>query len=352
MKRWIALLMALGMLIALCACGETGTQAETPTPEPTPEPTPGPAALVEKQIDALGEISLDSKDALEAAEAAYAALTPEEQAQVRNLAILQAARLVYDEAAAKQAADDAEAALLTEMEPFVGTWVMEYPLYDSRFELRAGGEYVVNNFTGDWSCDPAAGTLVIGGERYVIFEEDGFTKIRVDSADSSLACVKAEDLDAARAKKYVSIELSGENVKDIIGDPIQVGVATDEWGEPDPYWPVFFYPNLYYAQGLVYIDGEDVAIECADGSIIFAPGFNAIYSPFSSVDVSGRAKGTLWFIRDSYVADNTLEKTQYGYEVRLILTSGEAYSTLWYGSTIVVEGGYPDPIEFYNDHKT
>lgn len=334
MRKSIALLLVLCSIFALCACGE-GTKT--------------PVQLVEEQIDALGEISLESRDAIEAAEAAYAALTPEEQAQVRNVAVLQAARLVYDDAAAKQAAADAEAARLAAMEPFVGTWVVEFPTVTWSFELRADGSYVEDSVTGVWSCDPAAGLLYAGEVRYVIFEEDGFTKIRADSEDGSLAYVKAEDLDAARAKKYVAVELNSENVRDIIGDPIRVGLMKDEWGNPNPEWPVFYFSNLYYAQGLVYVASEDVAIELTDGGIN-GPGY--FYWLQNAPAVSGRAKGTLWFIRDGYVAENKLVKDEScDYDVRLILTGGEMYLTYWGVPETAVEGGYADVIEFYEDHK-
>jgi len=42
MKRTIAILMAIAMILALCACGSSGSGTAPATPKPTAEPTPEP----------------------------------------------------------------------------------------------------------------------------------------------------------------------------------------------------------------------------------------------------------------------------------------------------------------------
>ena len=343
MRRMFALLLALVMVLALCACGESAPAQ------------PEAAHQVEEQIYALGEIDLGSKDAIEAAEAAYAALSAAEKAEVRNQAILQAARMVYDGLAATQAAADAEAARLAAVQPFVGTWVVECPVYSADpFELREDGSYRQGNYSAAWTCDPDAGTLAIDGVDWVAFQEDGFLKLRVDAEDYSYAYVLQQDLEAARGLKYVSVELTSENLHDWLGDPIPVGYPIDEWGNRYNYL-LYFYPWLGRAQDLVRMYGpeDDVTIELVD-----VPGNHFSWVGLGLEDTSvrqtGNAKGTLWLIRESYVTENTVvELFGDGYYYRTLKLSGgesyvDPYVLFWH---ISVEGDYADVVEFYNDHK-
>ena len=63
------------------------------------------AAPVITQIDAIGKVTLESKRLIEAAEAAYAALTDSQKALVTNYETLTAARAAYD-ALVKEEADN------------------------------------------------------------------------------------------------------------------------------------------------------------------------------------------------------------------------------------------------------
>jgi len=67
-----------------------------------------PSVLVDEQIAAIGEVTLDSKTAIEAARAAYEALDDEQKAKVTQLAVLEAAEAAY--AALVQAQADKAAA--------------------------------------------------------------------------------------------------------------------------------------------------------------------------------------------------------------------------------------------------
>ena len=88
-----------------------------------------------------------------------------------------------------------------------------------------------------------------------------------------------------------------------------------------------------------------------DGVSLFEPG---------SFSITGTATGTFWYIRERYVADNTLrsiDDDEWLYRV-LTLTSGEIHSYnegLYYylGFQMNMEpvGDYADVVEFYNDHQ-
>lgn len=79
MKRGIALILAVAMCLSLCACGKSKGATEC-----------------ENLINAIGEVSIDSKEAIEAAEKAYAALTSDEKDSISASAvILEEARTAY-----------------------------------------------------------------------------------------------------------------------------------------------------------------------------------------------------------------------------------------------------------------
>lgn len=105
MKKWIVLLLSLLLALSICACSgadapsadETDLEEVQKTEEELlAEQRAANAAAVEKQINGLGIVSLESAEALQKAEAAYAALTEEEQALVPNGEVLTAARMEYD----------------------------------------------------------------------------------------------------------------------------------------------------------------------------------------------------------------------------------------------------------------
>jgi len=86
------------------------------------------ADAVIAQIDAIGTVTLESKTAIEAAEAAYEALTAEQKALVTNYNTLTAARASYNEqkaAADKAAADQAAADAATDKIEAIGTVALE-----------------------------------------------------------------------------------------------------------------------------------------------------------------------------------------------------------------------------------
>lgn len=79
MKKGISLVLALVMCLSLCACGKSKAATEC-----------------ENLINAIGEVSIDSKEAIEAAEKAYAALTSDEKDSISESAVaLEDARSSY-----------------------------------------------------------------------------------------------------------------------------------------------------------------------------------------------------------------------------------------------------------------
>lgn len=80
MKRIIALLMAIAMCISLCSCGKSTD-----------------AMKVDNLISAIGEVTLDSESKIVAAENAVNALEEKEYMQLEQTSVLEEARSAYDE---------------------------------------------------------------------------------------------------------------------------------------------------------------------------------------------------------------------------------------------------------------
>ncbi len=112
------------------------------------------------KIDAIGTVTLESKSAIEAAEAAYDALTSEQKAQVTNYAKLTAARAAYD----KLAAESRPVAPILPSTPSVPS-IPSTPSVPSKPSKPAEPEKPAASFTdvkGHWAEDDIAYAVANG----------------------------------------------------------------------------------------------------------------------------------------------------------------------------------------------
>ena len=125
MKRFLAILLVLATVLALCACGaidsndptkspssqDQPTNPPVTTPQPT-EPKKSDAVLeVEATIAALGDITINSLALLDKAQSAYDALSSSEKKDVENYATLVAAWNSYNALVNQAAAAEIVAAI-------------------------------------------------------------------------------------------------------------------------------------------------------------------------------------------------------------------------------------------------
>jgi hypothetical protein len=232
------------------------------------------------------------------------------------------------------------------MAPFVGTWVLECPVVDpAPFELQESGVFVSGNSTGHWSVDTASGKLVIDGTAWLVFEEDGFTKIRPDQTYTSMyepeTCTRVmeKNRSAAAEKKFVVVDLSEENILDYVGQPVLAGNRLDNQGNITN--ACYLYPSLVYDRGLVFFaSGDDLCWECTDGNMSISYGDCPYLYDSCQNELTGTAWGRLCYIRADYVTDNRLELID-GFSYRVLtLTSGEKY--LCGGNRGTVDYDYQD----------
>lgn len=93
MKKVISLILAIAMCLLLCACGKSGAVLK-----------------VEELISAIGEVSLESKSAIESAQEAFNALTEEEKAEVENYSVLVESHDAFKQLEAKEVYENIKAA--------------------------------------------------------------------------------------------------------------------------------------------------------------------------------------------------------------------------------------------------
>ena len=310
MKKLTALLLALVMTLSLCACGES---AELKS--------------VREQIAAIGEVGLDSEAAIAAAEEAYRALSEEDKAKVDNYTELLAARETYD--AAVQAAREASAAAerAAAQKALAGKWVDVYSkvqLYmsSSPLILNEDGSVVTDTLTYEWSLsdDGRSISLGYGGTALLllnIVDEDGITAlVNTFPNSSSNVYVREEDFQTFFDRRFVAVELSPENVGEYFGEFVRVGDWLDEFGDPIKDYGAYAFRSAAYERGLVYMGcSQDLAVEWTsktrwgeDQSCLVSDPFTPQYlsEPVSFVSF-GRVKGTLYYAKAEYVAENGLE---------------------------------------------
>jgi len=364
MKKIVAVFIALFMCAALCACGavsetmelidvigevtlQSGNAIETAEAAyaeldakkrakvenaavlATARETYDRIKAVADQIDAIGEVTVESESAITAAEEAYSSLTEEEKAKVENYAALTAAYIALDEAI--KVAE--ETAL---REPYAGEWLSEIE-GSTYITLHADGTAVRMGETLSWALnEDGTSILVDDGSTFTIIEEDSFTKIVLNDSDYF---VLSTDYRMAFDKKFtMKVELTSENVRDYLGDPVLVGYQLDNWGEPkDENSYCFYYlSSNIYDEGWVYADcSGDFAID-----IVYNTGFTMTLEdgPFDGIynegrylcptQIGNRVRGTLYYIRKECVAKNyMIGGTGSDVTTRLELKSGKVYET-------------------------
>lgn len=102
MKRFLSLALACCFCISLCACGKSAE-----------------AKKVDELILAIGNVSLESKEAVRAAQESYDALSEEEKKEVENYSVLQDAQALIERVASVEEKIDAIGTVNAESEPLI-----------------------------------------------------------------------------------------------------------------------------------------------------------------------------------------------------------------------------------------
>lgn len=348
MKKLVGLLLVFLLCLSIAGCGKSEAVKN-----------------VEAMIEGLGEITVESIDAIRAAEEAYGALTPEEQGKVKNIETLSAARDRYYELV------------------LVGNWTDPYIYtygvaenYSKRVNLTLNPDMTGTDrgdgdteFPCTWSV--TGGILKISADEgywtdYEVQEKDG--QIILQSSGSNWYLMRLEDYHALLDDIFLIVDMEQVNPADYFGFRIHEDIKKNEWGEPNGISGTYvLLENLLYEAGWMYLEcSENFAVEVLhpeyQETYVYPEGGSSTYtreagsvtitwSPFASFAFSvgwkepvytqtadltedqlafGRARGTLTFINRNYVAE--VRKSDGANDRILIPTfgyGGEIYTGIW-----------------------
>ena len=320
MKRALALSLAAVMLLALAGCGVSQEVKD-----------------VQDQIAAIGEVTVDSEQAIAAAEAAYEALPAEEQEKVKNADVLTAAReslvmafidaigevtvdseqavtaaeAAYEALPAERRANIANADVLTaarvslDNEKFkaslAGQW-MEMGSFGETPYLTVGEDGVTREGSGTFpleDVDAAAKTAAFDAQlTKITLALDDSREYPVLTATVALngrtvTLMRAEDWRAWGEENLTAVEITADNLSEYIGEQTYLADALDEWGDSNGFC-ICYLPSLAYDKGLVYVGcSEDFALKVVDewGNDIgvFSDGISP-YTPYFGYTVEEAAE--------------------------------------------------------------
>lgn len=242
MKKTISLLLALVLCLSLTACGKSEAVKN-----------------VEAMIDALGEITLESIDAIRSTEDAYNALTEDEQKKVGNYKTLTEARDAYYKLALVGNWYSSEISLDVEANYENLGFVLNSDLSCTNYEYG-------NTSVGVWSVtDSILRTNFEEGweNSYIIQDVDGTISLQLEYSESGCTMMKEEDYFAFLNDVFLIVELSEVDLNDYFEITAYDNVVTNEWGDPsgDGYTSILL-KNKLYEQGWMFLDKKnDYAIE-------------------------------------------------------------------------------------------
>ena len=246
MKRVLSLILALVLCLSLSACGKSEAVKN-----------------VEAMIEALGEITLESINAIRAAESAFNNLQTNEKEQVSNRQTLVEARDTYYELA------------------LVDNWCKDevrlyeyddiHKMYNEqtlvlRGDATATGNLLGETYEGTWSV--ANGQLEIAfdglgdyGSRYTVVEEKG--EISLLHQDSQWSLVREEVFHKYLDSIFLVVDMAEVDAADYFAFTTYDFVNKDAWGDPTGDGEVSVkLENKLYDQGwLILGASEDLALE-------------------------------------------------------------------------------------------
>lgn len=319
------------------------------------------AAYADILIDAIGEVSVDSEAAITEAEAYLAALDADAAAQVTKGADLTAAQEAYAVAVE-------EARIEAIRQSIIGVWVNEAVgskdmaeeylpegtygdhrdlpsaiLSNTEWKKNYGDKYLdfkengeIVNSSGTlhayWELSEDGTSVVIiprtgveanhEVEPLQIIEEGGFMKLygggiaTLDSLEEikvvPFAMVKQEDYQAAFADKYVAVELTDENYREYLGDPVNIGEIID--AETGDITYGYVHESPAYDNGLIYLaDTVNFYMEFDyQGSHYdFYTSLDMVSTYLEDMEnfvISKQVSGTIYYIKAEYVAENYVDE--------------------------------------------
>ena len=293
MKRIIIFVFSIILCLSLCACNSKNEAVVN----------------VEKLIESIGEVTVNSEEVIRVAEEAYAALSDEDKAAVENYETLVVAR---DDLTRKMIYG--EWTLLGKTETTIvvkedGTAVL-YP------------DYLNLEFTWEYTLEKK--TINLNGIVNISFGvSDFFGNIMLvcDNTEFAGNYVKT-DRSAKITETFLTVvEITNENVSEYLGAPTFISKSYNEWGEEERE-SIYCLSSEAYSNGLIYLCSSDnFALETNSYWIKAEDPYMPYPAASDNEGKISRVKGNLIYISSDYVSNVEFSE---GGTYRLInLTNGE-----------------------------
>ena len=306
-----------------------------------------PAEKVSEQIAALSELSPITEAAILEAEEAFEALSEEEQAEVENADEIAAARERLEEqriSRQKASARDTVAGEWVELDEMLG---LSRPIvyWFGPLKLNASGVGESEGSQWTWDVSEDLSEIRLSGNRgkvtLDVIRDGAFTKLR--DPNGRYVLVRAEDAESYVKARFVKINITADNIGDIMDLPVCTGPILDEKDKPTGN-SAWIQPSRKIDQGLVYYGrSEDfyytlvVNGQTASEWRLDYP-FDSLSAPeYTNFQRGSSAGGTLVFIRGAYVTENRMSD---GRTRVLMLSDGMKYTTSqnWYVDVVDYQG--------------
>lgn len=235
MKKFLVILLSLSMVLMLSACAKSEA-----------------AQAVDDQIEAIGEVTLESEQQIIDAEEAVAALAEEDREQLDKVKVLEEARATYDSLVL-----EAEAAKVAEAISAIGTVTLDSSdaiaaarsLYDAS---AADVQALVENAADLDAAEAKLSELQVAETIRLI---DAIGTVSLDSADQIQA---AQDLygtlsaeDAAKVTNAATLESAASQLKTLKQEEAQKLLSSMRLEEDRVRKMKFYYPSAwkFYSNG-------------------------------------------------------------------------------------------------------
>ena len=290
---------------------------------------------VEALIDGIGEVTLDSENAIKEAEEAYNSLTDKEKEQVENADQIEIKKQELEDCI-KEAEEEERRAMI---QPFLGNWkpiyktvlttqrtLLDYnnginKTYINTIEVNENNNKVspIDDKSFNY-YDGGVGTLTL-------VDDNGITKL----VSHSGAFVREEEYNDVLDKMFVHVVLDEDNIGDYIGGPIKIGKYTDEWGDESDSDVYTFSSPAYEDDDLIMLVSKNVKYEMYFKGIEEPNTYNEPYPIMwgygdPKLDHFGRAEGEIWYVRSEYVSDI---KEEFNFTDRRRITFTDGFSAVF-----------------------
>ena len=269
---------------------------------------------VDRMIEAIGEVTTESEDAIVAAEEAYEALSEEAKRTVKNLDDLRAAREAFEQAQADTVQYDAR-------QNYLGKWILlnealgcftPIDYWFGPLELKSEGLAISDASRYTWSVNDDESQIVLTGSRgkvtLDILDEGDF--IRLLGPNQAYSFIRAEDAEDYIASRFVLVRIKPDNISQYISAPVCVGTILDEKEKPtgNSAWVL---PSPVYRRGLLYYGrSEDfyyTLVRNGTDTLNMSYPYDSLAAPeYTHFALGKDAGGTLIYIRSDYVVSNEI----------------------------------------------